>query len=50
MSRSKRPLDIVPSITPEYLKPGASNKRAKTEENAKAASSAKGNAKKSFSN
>jgi len=46
MSRSKRPLDIVLSITPEYLKPGAASKRAKIDNDAKASYWAKGNAKK----
>ena len=45
MSRSERPLDIVPSITPEYLKPGASSKRLKTDD-AKVPSNAKGGANK----
>ena len=38
-------MDIVLSITPEYLKPEAASKRAKIEDGSKASSNDKGNAK-----
>jgi len=47
MLRSERPLDIVPSITPKYLKPGATSKRAKIDNDAKAPLNARGTATKS---
>jgi len=46
MSWSERPLDIVPSITPEYLKPGAAAKHIKYDNGVKAVSNTKSNAKK----